>query len=98
MTGESFTEVAETIRQFVLARCLPGASPDQLPDDCPLQSSGILDSLATLGLIAFLEERFGVELDVYETSADCFDRIADMAATIVRKRSIARAPVAGTAS
>ena len=58
-----------TIRRFVLCTHLPGESPDTLSDDTPLQSSGILDSLAAVGLITFLEKEFQVELDVYGSNA-----------------------------
>lgn len=81
-------DVKETIRQFILSAHLQGESPDNLTDDTPLQTSGILDSLATLGLINFVEQRFHIELDVYDTSVERFDRIQDIAASVVRKRTV----------
>ena len=83
MTDEG---VKETIRQFILTNYLPGESKENLRDNTPLQTSGILDSLATLGLISFIEREFGIELDVTETSAERFDRIEDIAASIATKR------------
>jgi acyl carrier protein len=77
----------ETIRQFVLSEHLKGEAPGTLRPDTPLQTSGILDSLATLGLVSFLEREFGVELDVYDTSIENFDTLADIAATVARKQS-----------
>jgi len=76
-----------TIRRFILCTHLPGESPDTLSDDTPLQSSGILDSLAVVGLIAFLEKAFQVELDVYDTAIERFDTIRDIASTVVRKQT-----------
>ena len=76
-----------TIRRFILCTHLPGESPDTLSDDTPLQSSGILDSLAAVGLIAFLEKEFQVELDVYDTAIERFDTIRDIASTVVRKQT-----------
>ena len=81
------SNTAETIRDFVLAKYLPGESPDNLKGDTPLRTSGILDSLATLALISFVEERFGIEVQAHETDVDNFDRIDDMVAFIERKRS-----------
>jgi acyl carrier protein len=78
-----------TIRRFVLCTHLPGESPDTLSDDTPLQSSGILDSLAAVGLITFLEKEFQVELDVYDTAIERFDTIRDIASTVVRKQTSA---------
>jgi acyl carrier protein len=45
----------------------------------PLQSSGILDSLAVLDLIAFLEKQFRIQLSASETGVEGFDRIQDIA-------------------
>ena len=65
----------DVIRQFILSTYLPGESRDNLRDDTPLQTSGILDSLATLQLVSFVEKHFNIELDIYETSVEHFDRI-----------------------
>ena len=80
----------QTIREFILVSHLPGESPDSLRDDTPLQTSGILDSLATVGLVSFVEKRFAVELDVYDTSVERFDSIDQIAETILRKRIACR--------
>ena len=91
MTSVATDEIRDTIRQFILSTYLPGESPDNLPDDMPLLTSGVLDSLAAVGLISFLERRFGVELDVYDTSVERFDRVIDMAAAIAAKHGTASA-------
>jgi acyl carrier protein len=80
-------DIKETIRQFILTTHLPGESPENLRDDTPLQTSAILDSMAMLGLITFLEGRFGIELDIYDTSVEHFDRIEDIASVIARKQA-----------
>jgi len=78
-------DIKETIRSFILTTQLPGESPANLRDDTPLQTSGILDSLGTMSLITFLEQKFTVELDVYDTTVERFDSIQDIASTITRK-------------
>jgi acyl carrier protein len=83
MTDEA---VKDAIRQFILSSYLPGESPENLRDDTPLQTSGILDSLATLGLISFVEQTFGIELGVAETTPERFNRIEDIAASIAKRR------------
>jgi acyl carrier protein len=80
-------DVKDAIRQFILATYLPGESPDNLEDATPLQTSGILDSLAALELASFVERRFGVELDVYDTVVERFNCIDDIAAAVARKTS-----------
>ena len=80
-------DIANTIRDFILKQYLPGESPENLRDDMPLRSSGVLDSLATLSLISFIEEQYKIEVEAHETDVDNFDRIADMVKFIERKRA-----------
>ena len=76
----------ETIRQFVLSEFLPGESPANLHDDTPLRTSGILDSMATLKLVSFVEEQFGIEVEAHEAGVDNFDRVDDIVAFVERKQ------------
>jgi acyl carrier protein len=77
--------IQESVRRYLLETSLRGERPENVADDLRLRSSGILDSLATIRLIAFLEKRFGIEILPYETGIDRFDTIADVAALIVGK-------------
>jgi methoxymalonate biosynthesis acyl carrier protein len=79
-------EIKEMIRQFIVSTYLPGESPDKLRDDTPLLTSGILDSLAAVNLVSYLEQSFDIELDVYDTSIEQFDRIDDIARCVARKQ------------
>ena len=81
------SDIADTIRDFILAKYLPGESPANLRNDTPLRTSGVLDSLATLALISFIEERYGIEVEAHETDIDNFDRIDDIVAFVERKRA-----------
>ena len=55
-------EKRDTIKNYILQEFLPGEDPDELTDSTPLISSGILDSLATLRLVSFLEEEYQIEI------------------------------------
>lgn len=77
----------DKIRQFILAEFLPGESAENLKDDTPLRTSGILDSMATLRLVSFVEEEFGIEVEAHEAGVENFDRIEDIAAFIERKKA-----------
>lgn len=77
----------EKIRAFILSEFLPGESAANLRDDTPLRTSGILDSLATLRVVSFVEEQFGIEVEAHEAGVENFDRIADISAFIDRKRA-----------
>jgi acyl carrier protein len=79
------SDVKETIRRYILETYLPGESADNLLDDTPLRTSGILDSLATLGVVSFVEKEFGIELEAHETGVEHFDRIEDLAALVAGK-------------
>jgi acyl carrier protein len=81
--------IKETIRSYILNEYLPGESPANLTDDTPLRTSGILDSVATLNLVSFIEHTFGVMIDAHDTGVENFDRIEDIAALVARKKSTA---------
>lgn len=51
------------IKNFILDNFLPGEDPNNLTDETELKESGILDSLATLNLVTFLEEEFNVQFE-----------------------------------
>jgi acyl carrier protein len=78
--------IKEAIRTYILSEYLPGESPSNLTDETPLRTSGILDSMSTLGLVNFVEKTFGVTLDAHETGIEDFDRIEDIAALVARKK------------
>ena len=46
----------------------------------------MLDSMATLALVAFIENEYGIELEAHEVGVEYFDRIADIADLVTRKR------------
>lgn len=78
--------VKDTIRNYIVSEYLPGEQPSNLGDDMPLRTSGILDSMATLNLVSFLEQTFGISIEAHETGIEHFDRINDIAALVARKQ------------
>jgi acyl carrier protein len=78
-------DVENTVRQYILSEFLPGESPDQLADSTRLMTGGILNSLGTLKLVMFLEERFGIQFEAHETDADHMDTISDIASLVRSK-------------
>lgn len=81
----SLQEVKDTIRGYILEQFLPGENPSELTDSTPLITGGILDSLATIKLVAFLEERFKVQIQAHETMVDYLDTVADIAQLVSSK-------------
>lgn len=78
-------DVKSTIKDFLLREFLPGENPDELTDSTPLITGGILDSLATLKLVTFVEERFKINLQAYETGVDYLNTISDIAKLVQSK-------------
>jgi acyl carrier protein len=77
--------VKEEIRQFILSEFLPGEKPSNLRDDTPLRTGGILDSVATVRLVSFVEEQYGIEVEAHEAGVKNFDRIDSIAAFVQSK-------------
>jgi len=71
-------EIGNKVKEFIMSEFLPGEDPDQLSESTPLISGGILDSLATLKVVAFLEENFGIKVEPHETDEDNFGTISDI--------------------
>ena len=76
-----------TIKAYILEEFLPGEDPDSLEDSTPLITTGILDSIATVKLVSFLSEHFGVEFEAYEVSADNLNTLADIARVVESKQA-----------
>lgn len=81
--------VQEQVRQFILENFLPGEDPRNLTDETELKESGILDSLSTLKLVSFLEERFGVEFEANDLEAGNLSSLASIE-RLVRSKMAAR--------
>jgi len=76
-----------SIKEFILKEFLEGEDPNELRSETPLVSSGILDSLATLKLITFLEEEFGISVEPHEADEEHLETISAIAQLIESKRA-----------
>jgi acyl carrier protein len=86
-------DIAKVVHQFILREFLPGEDPDELTPETALITGGILDSISTLKLVVFLEDRFGITIEAHEAGVDGLDTIRDIAALVARKRDDARETV-----
>lgn len=88
LDGEKPTmqEIGQAIKEFILNEFLPGEDPSALTDTTPLVTGGILDSLATINLVLFIEEQFQVKIEAHETSVDYFNTISDIE-QLIRSKS-----------
>lgn len=83
------TDVTARIREFINREVLMGGEAS-IEDDTPLVG-GVLDSMALMRLVAFLEEEFGIEIDEAEVTATNFGTVRD-AARLVETTSARSAP------
>jgi len=79
-------EIGSKVKEFIMNEFLPGEDPDQLTESTPLISGGILDSLATLKVVSFLEENFGIKVEPHETDEDNFGTISDIEKLVQSKQ------------
>lgn len=78
-------EIKATIKAFILKEFLPGEDPDELNEGTPLITGGILDSIATLKLVAFIEETYDCTLQAHEADVANLNTISDIANLIQSK-------------
>ncbi len=77
--------IKELVTDYVLREFLPGTTRAELTESTPLITGGILDSLGTLNLIMFLEERFQIEFQTDELDRDRLNTISAIAALVHSK-------------
>jgi acyl carrier protein len=78
-------EILQTIHDYILNEFLPGEDPDELTEDTPLISGGILDSISTLKLVSFLEDHFDVVVEAHEAGVENLDSVARISRLIHEK-------------
>jgi acyl carrier protein len=78
--------ISERVKEYILKEFLPGEDPNELTEATPLITGGILDSLATLKLVAFLEERFGITMKAHEADVDHLNTISGITALVLSKK------------
>ena len=79
-------EIKQALNHFILQEFLPGEDPSELTDTTPLITGGVLDSIATLKLVLFLEERYGVKFEAHEVDPEHMDTIADITTLVSSKK------------
>jgi acyl carrier protein len=84
---QSIDAVKQTVKRYILDEFLPGENPDELTGSVPLITGGILDSLATLRLVTFLEDEYGIQLQAHETGVDYLNTLDDIANLVQEKRN-----------
>ena len=80
-------EIRAAVKAYVLEEFLPGEDVSALADATPLLTTGILDSIAVLKLVTFLESNFGIILAAHEADAEHLNTVADIARLVASKKT-----------
>lgn len=76
------------VKNYLLETLLPGEDPQSLSSSTELVRSGILDSLATLDLVSFLEKQFGIELEAHDVGPGNLGTLEDIERLIRSKLTL----------
>jgi len=87
MINADYSGREDVIKAFILAEFLPGEDPEALTSTTPLIITGVLDSIATIKLVAFLEETFEVSIAAHEVGVEHLNTIDAMVVLIAAKKS-----------
>jgi acyl carrier protein len=69
------SETKQAVKQFILEEFLPGEDPEELTEETQLFSSGLLDSIASLKLVSFLEKEFSINVAAHDIVAENLDTL-----------------------
>ena len=84
---DTIEEIQAATKGYIMKEFLPGEDADELSSATPLLSGGILDSISTVKLIGFLEDKYKVEFAAHEVSEDHIDSLEAIAALVLEKLS-----------
>jgi acyl carrier protein len=79
-------DIKTALKNYILNEFLPGEDPAALTDATPLMTTGILDSIAVLKAVSFLENQFGIVIQPHEAVVENLNTISDMARLVMSKK------------
>ena len=81
------SSVADRVRRFIIDDLGWDGTTDELPDDLPLISAGVLDSLGVLMLVQFLESTYDIIIDDGEVTRAHLGTLADIVRYVEAKNA-----------
>ena len=73
------------IKEFIITEVNPDRNLAALSDDEPLITSGIIDSLGILKIMAFLDEEFGIDLSDQQIVPENFKNVLSICSLIEKR-------------
>ncbi len=80
-------DIKTTVKTFILNEYLPGEDPAALTDDTPLMTTGILDSIAVVKMVTFLENQFGITIKPHESVVENMNTLSDIVRLVMSKKA-----------
>ncbi len=79
--------IKATVKNFILNEFLPGEDPAALTDTTALVTTGILDSIAVLKAVTFLETQFGITIEPHEAVVENLNTLSDITRLVISKKA-----------
>ncbi|WP_299437779.1 acyl carrier protein [uncultured Rhodospira sp.] len=73
-----------SIKQFLLDEFARDMRPEEIEDDFDLIGNNVIDSLGLLKIVAWLENRYGISIDVMDTVPENFNSVTAINAYLER--------------
>jgi acyl carrier protein len=80
-------DIKAVLKNYILEEFLPGEDPTALTDATPLMTTGILDSIAVLKAVTFLENQFGIIVQPHEAVVENLNTVSDMTRLVMSKKA-----------
>ena len=71
------------VKEYIVRNFAPDVSPHELADDYDLLENGVIESLSLLRLIAWIGERFGINMEDADVAPADFRTVDSIHATII---------------
>lgn len=85
--GGDPAEVRGVIVKYLLTEVAPHLGVEELSDDANLVEDEVIDSLGIFSLVGFIEERYGVEIDIEELTLENFESVPAITGLVTRTLS-----------
>ena len=82
----SAESIKAKVKEYILKEFLPGENPESIGGSTELIDSGILDSLATLKLVSFIEDEYDIVLEPHQIEPQNLSSINAISDLVLSKR------------
>jgi acyl carrier protein len=80
-------DIKAVLKNYILNEFLRGEDPAALTDTTPLMTTGIIDSIAVLKVVGFLENDLNITVEPHEAVVDNLNTISDMTRLVMSKKA-----------